>query len=661
MILESVVIENVGVYGPRTVFNLSPVSPEKPVVLIGGLNGRGKTTLRNAILTCFHGDNAVCTNRDNLPYRQYLGAILHKNAPADSVATIEVTYRRQLAGKTQRIRIKRSWWKTDGGVEERFEAFPSFEADALEADPALATNWAEHIESYFPAALANLFIFDGDDIARLTKAKEIQRLLSSALESLLGIGVIRQLEADLARYLAIKTKDSASREDFIKLQKTEDTFKAALDTANLRKDELDRASEVLSLVEKNAKESSDAYLVAGGKLLDESGDLTKAKEELDRRLQQLMDEIQRLNEGAAPLALIAELLGEAAKQAEAEEEIRVSDLIRSREESRDSKLVPKLAKATGVSEDDILKVLEGTRTKAPKGVLRVLNADSGLAPRIRHLLGERLPVERQKAATLLTEIESVQGALAALDKTLANVPDAGALEHLKVAKKVAEQAVLVAKANQEQAKENHRLADFHLTRAKNQHDNALMEAKDARREMTEAGLKIQRAAEARESLKTFREASLRKSLEKVGTLIEESFRRLIGKVELLSHISINPDDFTFNLRDKDGRVITHAMLSKGEQQILAYATLWGLGRASGRPLPVIVDTPLARLDLAHKRNVVERYFYQAAHQVIILSTDSEITPEFLELLNPSLSRKLSLDFDEAKQATAVRDGYFAHP
>ena len=101
------------------------------------------------------------------------------------------------------------------------------------------------------------------------------------------------------------------------------------------------------------------------------------------------------------------------------------------------------------------------------------------------------------------------------------------------------------------------------------------------------------------------------------------------------------------------------MLSKGEQQILAYATLWGLGRATGRPLPVIVDTPLARLDLAHKRNVVERYFHQAAHQVIILSTDSEITPEFLELLNPVLSRKLSLDFDDARQATSVTEGYFA--
>lgn len=660
MILENVSIENVGVYGSRTEFNLQPISAEKPVVLIGGLNGRGKTTLRNAILTCFHGDNAVCSNRENLPYRQYLGAIIHKKAPEDAVAAIEVTYRRQLAGKTQRIRIRRSWWRTPEGVEERFEVFPSFGSESLHADSALATNWPEHIESYFPAALANLFIFDGDDIARLTKAKEIQRLLTSALESLLGIGLIRQLEADIARYLSNKAKETASSETFEKLRKAELLVAETQANDDQRKQELRAANETLSHAEKTAKDAVDAYLVAGGKLLDESGDLAKAKAELDRRLEQLMSEVQAFNEGIAPLALIDELLGQASSQAEDEEEARIADLMLSREEARDLKIAAKIAKLSSgkLSEANILKVLESTRTKAPKGVLRVLGADSGLAPQLRHTLQDRIPSERRKAAALITEISRGQEALAGLEKTLANVPDAGSLHHLKEARRLAEAAVLSARATQAQARENSRLSELHLTRAVNQQRTLEHENLMAKREMTELGIKINRATQARDTLRAFREASLRSNLERVGNLIEESFRRLIGKVELLSHVSINPDDLTFDLKDKDGRPITHAMLSKGEQQILAYATLWGLGRASGRPLPVIVDTPLARLDLAHKRNVVERYFHQAAHQVIILSTDSEITTEFLDLLNPCLSRKLSLDFDEKRQATSVKEGYF---
>ena len=62
--------------------------------------------------------------------------------------------------------------------------------------------------------------------------------------------------------------------------------------------------------------------------------------------------------------------------------------------------------------------------------------------------------------------------------------------------------------------------------------------------------------------------------------------------------------------------------------------LWALGRTSGRPLPVIIDTPLARLDSDHRRLLVENYFPQASHQVILLSTDTEVDQLYFDLLNP---------------------------
>jgi DNA sulfur modification protein DndD len=52
--------------------------------------------------------------------------------------------------------------------------------------------------------------------------------------------------------------------------------------------------------------------------------------------------------------------------------------------------------------------------------------------------------------------------------------------------------------------------------------------------------------------------------------------------------------------------------------------LRGLAKASGRPLPTIIDTPLGRLDSTRRRHLLERYFPVASHQVILLSTDEEI-------------------------------------
>jgi DNA sulfur modification protein DndD len=99
-------------------------------------------------------------------------------------------------------------------------------------------------------------------------------------------------------------------------------------------------------------------------------------------------------------------------------------------------------------------------------------------------------------------------------------------------------------------------------------------------------------------------------------------------------------------------------LSAGEKQIYAISMLWALGKTSGRPLPIIIDTPLARLDSDHRRLLVENYFPLASHQVIILSTDTEVDQGYFEELRPAVARAYHLDFDQTENSTTVKQGYF---
>src|SRR5689334_6497887 len=99
-------------------------------------------------------------------------------------------------------------------------------------------------------------------------------------------------------------------------------------------------------------------------------------------------------------------------------------------------------------------------------------------------------------------------------------------------------------------------------------------------------------------------------------------------------------------------------LSAGERQLLAVSMLWGLARASGRPIPTIIDTPLGRLDNSHRTHLVERYFPFASHQVILLSTDEEIDRAFFERLKPQIGRTYRLKFSEATNSTVIESGYF---
>jgi DNA sulfur modification protein DndD len=100
-------------------------------------------------------------------------------------------------------------------------------------------------------------------------------------------------------------------------------------------------------------------------------------------------------------------------------------------------------------------------------------------------------------------------------------------------------------------------------------------------------------------------------------------------------------------------------LSAGERQMLAVATLWGLAKASGRPLPAVIDTPLGRLDSAHRSHLIQRYFPKASHQVLLLSTDEEIYGRYYEELQPAIGRSYRLEFDQAEGRTRIERGYFA--
>jgi len=99
-------------------------------------------------------------------------------------------------------------------------------------------------------------------------------------------------------------------------------------------------------------------------------------------------------------------------------------------------------------------------------------------------------------------------------------------------------------------------------------------------------------------------------------------------------------------------------LSAGEKQLLATSLLWGLARASGRPVPTIIDTPLGRLDSSHRKHLIERYFPFASHQVLLLSTDEEIVDKYYKELEPYVARSYLLQHDEIKGQTTIQQGYF---
>jgi len=161
-------------------------------------------------------------------------------------------------------------------------------------------------------------------------------------------------------------------------------------------------------------------------------------------------------------------------------------------------------------------------------------------------------------------------------------------------------------------------------------------------------------------LDQLRRRTLVSHLANLESHISDAFRRLLRKNSLVQNVRIDPDSFNVTLSTIDGHEIAPQLISAGERQILAIALLWGLGRAAGRKIPIVIDTPLGRLDSVHRKRLVDEYFPEASHQVILLSTDEEIDEELSTDLAGSIAHRYILDFDDKTQFTSVKRGYFWH-
>ena len=140
--------------------------------------------------------------------------------------------------------------------------------------------------------------------------------------------------------------------------------------------------------------------------------------------------------------------------------------------------------------------------------------------------------------------------------------------------------------------------------------------------------------------------------------ITKCFEFLAQKQGIITSISINPETLDITLKDYNNGILLKEQLSAGEKQMFAISILWGLALTSGYKLPVVIDTPMARLDSAHRTNFINKYLPNASSQVIVLSTDEEIFGKYLEDIKGYVNNTYTLVYDEYSKCSSIKPGYF---
>lgn len=656
MFFERIFINNFGVFRGTQILDLAPKSPEKPVVLIGGLNGSGKTTLLHAIQIALYGKRAKVSNRNTLPYDEYLRRSLNDSSNWKN-CSIGLSFSRWADNEKQNFVVTRAWTAKDDRILEKLSVTRNGTLDQY-----LTDTWADYVEEMVPVDISELFFFDGERIEAFADPETSRQLLANGVNTLLGLNLVTRLQADLTvleRRKRLELKSDKVQDDLSALE-------AKIDKVTETRERLvqERAAQNGQLLRRKneLKNAQDSYANAGGTLFEQRELIEGERTRLVSDFKDNECWLRHLAEGPAPLLLAQDLLNSIRDQSEAEEIAAKSALVHQILVERDQELVNFL-ESVNVCQDarmlaDRFLSQDRTRRSSASGAPIYLHLTSEAVEDLQHLQRRELPEIHSAIQSALEKNDELRNKIVEVDRKLAGVPSQDFLFGIKTQRDAAVEAVENAEKSLLEIDEQLRKLDTELALLEANYKNLLETTVGERLDSEDAQRTIEHSILIRETMDRFRKVIAARHTDRIATFVLDSFKRLLRKDSLLSDLTIDPDSFELKLYDAVGRVRSPERLSAGERQLLAVSLLWGLARASGYPLPVVVDTPLGRLDGKHRDNLVQNYYPNASHQVILLSTNKEIDSELFHKLEPFISTSYLLEYSDDTRGTEIKDGYF---
>lgn len=665
MIIRRVALTNFGVYGGRNEFELIPRTDEqfsRPIVLFSGKNGAGKTTFVEGIRLCLHGSLAIGDRVSRSDYEDHLLRKIHRPfqegvTPPDS-ASIEMEFEFVRSGERHTYRVERSWHRTKKSVSENL----SITEDGKPPEGLEEDQKDGFLRELVPSSAADLFFFDGEKIDKLTDEEEGSEILGRTVRSLLGLHLVDRLDADLEVFISRRAEkdDSEVSEELEEARQEVERLRA-------RQEELEIAQEE---TQEALQEKSSAIETQRQRLKSEGGDYAERRDELERRQEVLEQKIetqekhiQSLADGIMPFAVAPQMCEKVRKRLDIErqhQEWKTSEQLIDEQINQfaDEVESDSFWEQVGIDPDeDTQEQLLGALTERLKESNPaepvdedevVIHASERERGKLNSWIDEALngtPDRFREATQTLTdlreELEEVEDDLSRVPQDLILQPIVETLNTL-----IEDRDELQEKA--EEIADDLGTVEFKLERAESHLENV----KDRLEEEQRENERVQQALRTQKALRDYTERLKRKKLDILEKTLASRFNELCRKETILDAVDIDAETFEVVLH-RGSETFGREALSAGETQLFAIATIWALREVSGVPMPVIIDTPLGRLDDDHRSAMIQTYLPRASHQVMLLATDAEVGEDVLEDLAPALSHTYRLRFDEDVQRTQV--------
>ena len=669
MIFHKLTLNNVGLFRDKQSVHLTP-NGKGPIILIGGMNGAGKTTLLDAVRLCLYGRRALGHRVSQNEYNDYLSAMIHRDANSVmplSQAAVSLEFEYAHGSEKRQYRVERAWRQS--GIDPRTisEGLTIAENNLLNTESE-NEYWQDHIDELIPLGVSQFFFFDGEDIQKLADDSSHDLYLAESIKSLLGLNLVERLQSDLRIYANRLLKRDSPEPVQKEIDEVESEIAVLRTSLTEAETHIESLHTQIAKLEAQITRQESRIAAEGGSYAKKRGNLKLRQEQLQADIEILESTIRDLCGELFPFTLVPELLNRLGERLIKEIELdewktrnralntqntEVLKTLSTKSFWNDVSLSESQIETVRVKITPLLK-MQLKRPETLQDFKKIKERSPAECDRLLEWIDACLNDVPQEFRELNDSLEDAQLELQEVEQSLQKVPPEETLRPLIEKLSALNQDLGQLHKQEKDTNESIRSLSYQLDVAERK-----LEKLHHAQELGQAHIQRQkRVGDVQSVLTAYTKQLTHAKIASLGNAIVEDFNQLSHKPDRIKRVEIDSQTFAVTLYDTNNRPLLKEELSAGEKQIYTTALLWALAKTSGKTLPMILDTPLGRLDSNHRQLLIERYFPYASHQVVLLSTDTEVKGSLHSLLEPYVSRTFHLAYQQSEGRTTIEEGYF---